>query len=117
MAGIPIDSPKPTDLQVARGRGETDAFDRLVPVVHDELRRIARRCMGRERPGHALQLTALVNEAYLRLIEAKRVRWQNRAHFFAMSAWMMGRIWWTLPARVATRRGVAAARECRWTRP
>ena len=92
MEGIPTDSPNPTDLLVAWGRGETDAFDRLVPLVHDELRRIARRFMGRERPGHTLQPTALVNEAYLRLIEVKRVRWQNRAHFFAMSARVMRRI-------------------------
>ena len=77
---------------MAWGRGETDAFDRLVPLVHDELRRIARRFMGHERPGHTLQPTALVNEAYLRLIEVKRIRWQNRAHFFAMSARVMRRI-------------------------
>jgi RNA polymerase sigma factor (TIGR02999 family) len=92
MEAIPTVSPNPTDLLVAWGRGETDAFDRLVPLVHDELRRIARRFMGRERPGHTLQPTALVNEAYLRLIEVKRVRWQNRAHFFAMSARVMRRI-------------------------
>ena len=82
----------PTALLLAWGRGETDAFDRLVPLVHDELRRLARRYMGRERPGHTLQATALVNEAYLRLIEVKQVRWQNRAHFFAMSARVMRRI-------------------------
>jgi RNA polymerase sigma-70 factor (ECF subfamily) len=82
----------PTALLLAWGRGETDAFDRLVPLVHAELRRLARRYMGRERPGHTLQATALVNEAYLRLIEVKQVRWQNRAHFFAMSARVMRRI-------------------------
>ena len=60
--------------------------------MHAELRRLARRYMGRERPGHTLQATALVNEAYLRLIEVKHVRWQNRAHFFAMSARVMRRI-------------------------
>ena len=68
------------------------AFDQLVPLVHDELRRLARRYMGRERPGHTLQATALVNEAYLRLIDVKAIRWQNRAHFFAMSARVMRRI-------------------------
>ena len=68
------------------------AFDRLVPLVHDELRRLARRYMRQERPGHTLQATALVNEAYVRLIEAKRVRWTNRAHFFAIAARMMRRI-------------------------
>jgi RNA polymerase sigma factor (TIGR02999 family) len=61
-------------------------------MVHAELHRLARRYMRRERPGHTLQATALVNEAYLRLIEVKRVRWQNRAHFFAMSARVMRRI-------------------------
>jgi RNA polymerase sigma factor (TIGR02999 family) len=63
-----------------------------VPLVHDELRRLARRYMARERPGHTLQATALVNEAYLRLIEVRQIRWQNRAHFFAMSARVMRRI-------------------------
>jgi RNA polymerase sigma factor (TIGR02999 family) len=63
-----------------------------VPLVHDELRRLARRYMGRERPGHTLQATALVNEAYIRLIDIKHVQWQNRAHFFAMSARVMRRI-------------------------
>jgi RNA polymerase sigma-70 factor (ECF subfamily) len=63
-----------------------------VPLVHSELRRLARRYMGRERPGHTLQATALVNEAYLRLVAVNRVRWQNRAHFFAMAARVMRRI-------------------------
>ena len=61
-------------------------------MVHDELRRVARRYMARERRGHILQAAALVNEAYLRLIEVKKVRWQNRAHFLAMSARLMRRI-------------------------
>jgi DNA-directed RNA polymerase specialized sigma24 family protein len=86
----PADSP--TALLLAWGRGEADAFDRLVPLVHEELRRIALRYMSRERPGHTLQATALVNEVYLRLIEINQVRWQNRAHFFAMSARPMRRI-------------------------
>jgi RNA polymerase sigma factor (TIGR02999 family) len=64
----------------------------LVPLVHDELRQIARRHMGKERRGHTLQATALVNEAYLRLIELNRMTWQNRAHFFAMAARVMRRI-------------------------
>ena len=63
-----------------------------MPLVHSELRRLARRYMGRERPGHTLQATALVNEAYLRLVAVNRVRWQNRAHFFAMAARVMRRI-------------------------
>ena len=63
-----------------------------MPIVHDELRRIARRCMAGERAGHSLQATALVNEAYLRLIDVQHVNWQNRAHFLAMSARLMRRI-------------------------
>jgi RNA polymerase sigma factor (TIGR02999 family) len=85
-------SESPTALLLAWGRGEADAFDRLVPLVHAELRRLAIRYMSRERPGHTLQATALVNEAYLRLIEINQVSWQNRAHFFAMSARAMRRI-------------------------
>ena len=64
----------------------------LIPLVHDELRRIARRCMAGERGGHSLQATALVNEAYLRLIDVQHVDWQNRTHFLAMSARLMRRI-------------------------
>jgi RNA polymerase sigma-70 factor (ECF subfamily) len=64
----------------------------LIPLVHAELRRLARRQMGRERQGHTLQATALVNEAYLRLIDIRQVRWQNRTHFFAVSARLMRRI-------------------------
>ena len=72
--------------------GDEAALDQLVPIVHDELRRIARRCMGGERAGHSLQATALVNEAYMRLIDVKHVDWQDRAHFLAMSARLMRRI-------------------------
>ena len=86
------DARNPTELLVAWGHGEKEAFHQLVPVVHDELRRLARRYMARERPGHTLQATALVNEAYLRLIDLKQIRWQDRAHFFAMSARVMRRI-------------------------
>jgi RNA polymerase sigma factor (TIGR02999 family) len=64
----------------------------LIPLVHDELRRIARRCMAGERRGHSLQPTALVNEAYLRLADVQHVNWQNRTHFLAMSARLMRRI-------------------------
>ena len=67
-------------------------MERLVPLVHGELCRLARRHMGHERPGHTLQATALVNEAYLKLIDIRKVEWQNRAHFFAMSARLMRRI-------------------------
>jgi RNA polymerase sigma factor (TIGR02999 family) len=67
-------------------------LDALLPLVYAELRQLAGRYMGRERPGHTLQATALVNEAYLRLIEVQQVQWQNRAHFFAMAARLMRRI-------------------------
>jgi RNA polymerase sigma-70 factor (ECF subfamily) len=82
----------PTTLLLAWGRGDGTALDQLIPLVHDELRRLARRHMAGERVGHTLQATALVNEAYLRLIEVNQVRWQNRAHFFAMASRVMRRI-------------------------
>lgn len=68
------------------GEGDRDALERLMPAVYEELRRIARQYMRREGSGHTLQTTALVNEAYLRLSEGSRVRWQNRAHFFAVAS-------------------------------
>jgi RNA polymerase sigma-70 factor (ECF subfamily) len=72
--------------------GDRGALDRLAPIVYDELHRIARRYMKGERPGHSLQTTALVNEAYMRLVDYKSMQWQNRAHFFAVSAQLMRRI-------------------------
>jgi RNA polymerase sigma factor (TIGR02999 family) len=84
--------PDPTALLQAWARGEMAALDRLLPIVHGELRRLAGRHMRHERPGHTLQASALVNEAYLRLIEVKQVQWQSRAHFFAMASRLMRRI-------------------------
>jgi RNA polymerase sigma factor (TIGR02999 family) len=84
--------PDVTDLLVAWSDGDQSALERLMPLVHDELRRMAGRYMRGERPGHTLQATALVNEAYLRLIEIRRVRWQNRTQFFALAARSMRRI-------------------------
>lgn len=81
-----------TGLLVAWGRGDAAALDRLIPLVHEELRRIARCHLRRERRGHSLQPTALVNEAYIRLVDARRVRWQDRSHFLAMSARLMRRV-------------------------
>ena len=81
-----------TQLLAAWGQGEQSALDKLIPLVHRELRRLAHRQMGRERQGHTLQSTALVNEVYLRLIDVNQVRWQDRAHFFAVSAQLMRRI-------------------------
>ena len=81
-----------TQLLLAWNQGDEQALNRLMPLVHGELHRLAHRYMAGERPGHPLQTTALVHEAYLRLIDSSRVRWQNRAHFFAVSAQMMRRI-------------------------
>ena len=81
-----------TTLLVAWGRGDAAAFERLIPVVHTELRRIARRHMAHERDGHTLQPTALVNEAYLKLIDIRHIQWHDRAHFFAMSSRIMRRV-------------------------
>ena len=81
-----------TELLVAWSQGDRQALDRLLPLVEEELHRLAHRYMKREREGHTLQTTALVNEAYLRLIDQREVRWQNRAHFFAIAAEMMRRI-------------------------
>jgi RNA polymerase sigma-70 factor, ECF subfamily len=72
--------------------GDTAALDELTPVIYAELHRIARRYMRRERDGHTLQTTALVNEAYVRLIDWKNAKWENRAHFFGVSAQLMRRI-------------------------
>jgi RNA polymerase sigma factor (TIGR02999 family) len=81
-----------TALLVAWGAGDGGAFERLVPLVEAELHRIARRCMKGERLEHSLQATALANEAYLRLVDTQRVRWQDRSHFLAMSARLMRRV-------------------------
>jgi len=84
--------PSVTALLIAWRQGESGALDRLAPIVYDDLRVMARRCLRRERPDHSLQATALVNEAFLRLVDVRQVKWQDRAHFFAMSARMMRRI-------------------------
>ena len=81
-----------TDLLVAWSDGDQQALEKLMPLVHGELRRLARRQMAGERQGHTLQTTALINEAYLRLIDLTRIRWQDRAHFLAISARLMRRI-------------------------
>lgn len=81
-----------TQLLKAWGAGDDKALDQLTTVVESELHRLAHRCMAREKPGHTLQATALVNEVYLRLVDISGVDWQDRAHFFAISARMMRRI-------------------------
>ena len=92
-----IDHPGSPPHQVTRllvdwRNGDQGALEQLIPLVHEELRRVARRHMAHERAGHTLQATALVNEAYVRLIDVRQVNWQDRAHFFAMSSRLMRRI-------------------------
>ena len=89
---IPSGTHAATALLLAWGRGEDTALDRLLPLVHAELRRVAGRHMRQERVGHTLQASALVNEAYLRLIRIKQVQWQDRVHFIAMASRIMRRI-------------------------
>jgi len=81
-----------TVLLRAWGEGDEQSLEKLTPLVYAELRRVARRFMARERSGHTLQATALVNEVYVRLVDVKNVSWQDRAHFFAVCARMMRRI-------------------------
>jgi RNA polymerase sigma-70 factor (ECF subfamily) len=81
-----------TQLLAAWSAGDRAALDALIPIVYDELRRQASRYLRRERPGHTLQTTALINEAYLRLVDQKSMRWQNRAQFFGIAAQLMRRI-------------------------
>ena len=82
----------PTELLRAWNEGDGSALDKLIPLVYDELYRLARRYMRQERPDHTLQATSLVNEAYLRLIDVNRIEWRNRTHFLALAAQMMRRI-------------------------
>jgi RNA polymerase sigma factor (TIGR02999 family) len=81
-----------TELLRAWSDGDDGALERLLPLVEAELRRLARGYMSREHPGHTLQTTALVNEAFLRLTDARRIRWQDRAHFVGISARLMRRV-------------------------
>src|SRR5437870_13890591 len=81
-----------TQLLLAWSNGDQAAMDQLIPLVYEELRRLAHQQMGGQRPGHTLQTTALVNEAYLRLADQTNPRWQNRSHFFAVAARAMRQI-------------------------
>ena len=100
-----------TALLLKWGKGDDDARERLIPLVHQELHRIARRCMAGERVGHSLQATALVNEAYVRLVDGKAVEWHDRAHFLAVSGRVMRRILVDhARARRAQKRGGEGAR-------
>lgn len=100
-----------TRLLIAWNRGDTNARDELAPLIYDELRRLARGYLRHERPGHTLQPTALVHEAFLRLIDQSQVNWQNRAHFFGAAARLMRQILINhAEARRAAKRGGAAER-------
>lgn len=93
------------------GRGDQDARDALIPLIYNELRRIARRQLGHERPNHTLQSAALVNETYLRMVGQGAPQWQNRAHFFAVAAQMMRHILVDhARKRLAAKRGAGAPR-------
>jgi len=98
-----------TQLLRAWGDGDAGALERLVPLVYDELHRLARRYMAQEHPGHTLQTTALVNEAYLRLVDSTQASWHNRSQFFAICAQMMRRILvdWARARQAAKRGGEA----------
>jgi RNA polymerase sigma factor (TIGR02999 family) len=89
---MPPASQNVTELLIGWGNGDKEALDQLLPLVYDELRRQAARYLRRERVGHTLQTTALIHEAYLRLVDQKNVHWQNRAHFFGIAAQLMRRI-------------------------
>ncbi len=87
-----LSKPNVTELLIEWQQGDREALDRLTPLVYDELRRIAHRYVQMERNGHTLETTALVNEAYLRLVGGQKIDWQNRAHFFAVTAQVMRHI-------------------------
>lgn len=104
-----LEEPQVTQLLVAWSDGQEEALEQLMPIVETELRRIAHNYMRREKTNHTLQTTALVNEAYLKLIDQRDVQWQNRAHFFALSANIMRRILLNYARdRVADKRGGGA---------
>ncbi len=108
---VPVTAARVTGLLLKWERGDAGALERLIPLVHRELHQIAQRCMARERPGHSLQATVLVNEAYLRLIDAKDVACRDRLHFLAVAARVMRRILVDhARTRRAQKRGGPAAR-------
>ena len=92
MESVPLQREEISEMLKAWSEGDREAAERFMPLIYDELRRQAHRYLGRERPNHTLQTTALVHEAYLRLVDQRDVNWQNRAHFFMLAAQMMRRI-------------------------
>lgn len=106
-----VDTHEVTQLLIDWSNGDRAALDALVPLVEEELRRLAHRYMGRERVDHTLQTTALVNEAYVRLVNRKNVQWQNRAHFFGIAAQLMRTILVDhARSRASAKRGGAAGK-------
>lgn len=89
---MPQSSQNVTQLLIGWSKGDKEALDTLLPLVYEELRKQAARFLRHERPGHTLQTTALIHEAYLKLVDQKNVHWQNRAHFFGIAAQLMRRI-------------------------
>lgn len=107
------DSTQITELLIQWKEGDRTAFESLLPLIENELRRIAHRYMRRERADHTLQTTALINEAYLKLVDENRVNWQNRAHFYALGATVMRRILINYARdRQAEKRGGGAIHVC-----
>jgi RNA polymerase sigma factor (TIGR02999 family) len=107
----PASSERVSKLLLNWGQGDQGAREALIPLVYDELRRLARRYLRRERPNHTLQSAALVNEAYLRLIRQEQPKWQNRAHFFGVAAQLMRHILVDHARnRAAAKRGAGAPR-------
>ena len=106
-----------TQLLLAWGKGDDGALNALMPQVRQELHRLAAGYMAGERPGHVLQATALVNEAYLRLVDWKNVQWADRAHFFAMAANVMRRVRSTTPGAAVERSEETMRYTCRLQKP
>ena len=97
-----------TSMLVQWGQGDREALDRLIPVVYDELHRIAERCFRRERLNNTVQPTALVNELYIRFVKQSGMSWQNRAQFFGIAATTMHEYWLSEPARGTPQNEAAA---------
>ena len=108
MAG---DSPDVTDLLLRWSAGDTEALEHLTPVIYDDLRKMARTFLSQERPDHTLSATALVHEVYLKLVDQRRVRWENRAHFFGAAGHIMRRVLVDhARAKVSKKRGGSATK-------
>lgn len=106
-----------TELLDAWSSGDKSALEKLVPLIVQDLRQIAKRHLDRERRGHTLQTTALVNEIYLRLVDMKKVNWKSRAHFFAASSQWFAIFWWTRPALATLTNGADMWSRSRWMKP